>query len=125
MKSESETKNKRCTAKTEVYSRVVGFYRPVQQWNKGKKEREFEKSFDFKKYKVMEIIYKISQKAGEISGMPVRKIAILEKTNLSPKQLKDLYTKMVKDDLVTDQGESLTLTDFGGKYFEVFLKKDD
>jgi anaerobic ribonucleoside-triphosphate reductase len=22
----------------EVYSRVVGFYRPVSQWNKGKKE---------------------------------------------------------------------------------------
>ena len=38
MKSESETKNKRCTAKTEVYSRVVGFFRPVQQWNQGKKE---------------------------------------------------------------------------------------
>jgi ribonucleoside-triphosphate reductase len=28
----------KCTAKTEVYSRVCGFFRPVQQWNKGKKE---------------------------------------------------------------------------------------
>lgn len=28
----------RCSAKTEVYSRVCGFFRPVQQWNKGKKE---------------------------------------------------------------------------------------
>ncbi len=27
-----------CTARTEVYSRVVGFFRPVQQWNRGKKE---------------------------------------------------------------------------------------
>jgi ribonucleoside-triphosphate reductase len=25
-------------SKTEVYSRVCGFFRPVQQWNKGKKE---------------------------------------------------------------------------------------
>lgn len=25
-----------CEQKTEVYSRVVGYYRPVQQWNKGK-----------------------------------------------------------------------------------------
>lgn len=24
--------------KTEVYSRVVGYYRPVQNWNKGKQE---------------------------------------------------------------------------------------
>ena len=29
---------KKCPAKTEVYSRVVGFYRPVQQWNNGKRE---------------------------------------------------------------------------------------
>lgn len=25
-----------CKHQTEVYSRVVGYYRPVQQWNKGK-----------------------------------------------------------------------------------------
>lgn len=28
----------KCDGKTEVYSRVCGFFRPVQQWNKGKKE---------------------------------------------------------------------------------------
>ena len=28
----------KCGAKTEVYSRVVGFYRPVKQWNDGKQE---------------------------------------------------------------------------------------
>ena len=28
----------KCNQKTEVYSRVVGFYRPVQQWNDGKQE---------------------------------------------------------------------------------------
>ena len=28
----------RCNRKTEVYSRVVGYYRPIQQWNRGKKE---------------------------------------------------------------------------------------
>ena len=26
----------KCKARTEVYSRVVGYYRPVQQWNLGK-----------------------------------------------------------------------------------------
>ncbi len=29
---------KRCGKKTEVYSRVVGYFRPVQNWNAGKKE---------------------------------------------------------------------------------------
>lgn len=28
----------KCTAKVETWSRVVGFYRPVQQWNDGKQE---------------------------------------------------------------------------------------
>lgn len=31
-------RGKPCTGKTEVYSRVCGFYRPVQQWNKGKRD---------------------------------------------------------------------------------------
>ena len=27
-----------CSKETEIYSRVVGYYRPVQNWNKGKRE---------------------------------------------------------------------------------------
>ena len=27
-----------CKKETEVFSRIVGYYRPVQNWNKGKKE---------------------------------------------------------------------------------------
>ncbi len=40
-------KKKECGQATEVYSRVVGYYRPVQNWNKGKKE-EFEARKTFK-----------------------------------------------------------------------------
>ena len=40
-------KKKECGHLTEVYSRVVGYYRPVQNWNKGKKE-EFEARKTFK-----------------------------------------------------------------------------
>lgn len=36
-----------CGERTEVYSRVVGYYRPVQNWNKGKRE-EFEARKTFK-----------------------------------------------------------------------------
>ena len=31
----------KCSKKTEVYSRIVGYYRPVQNWNAGK-QQEFE-----------------------------------------------------------------------------------
>ena len=27
----------KCGQKTEIYSRVVGYFRPVSKWNKGKK----------------------------------------------------------------------------------------
>jgi len=38
----------KCGAKTEVYSRVVGYFRPVNNWNKGKQE-------EFKDRKTFEI----------------------------------------------------------------------
>ena len=34
----SERKKNVCGQPCEVYSRVVGYYRPVQNWNKGKTE---------------------------------------------------------------------------------------
>jgi ribonucleoside-triphosphate reductase len=37
----------KCDKNTEVYSRVVGYYRPVQQWNIGKAQ-EFEDRKVFK-----------------------------------------------------------------------------
>lgn len=40
----------KCDANTEVYSRVVGFMRPVQQWNKGKQE-EFKERVEFDTHK--------------------------------------------------------------------------
>lgn len=34
----------KCKGKTEVYSRIVGYFRPVQQWNKGKKHEYFNRT---------------------------------------------------------------------------------
>ena len=40
----------KCGAKTEIYSRVCGYFRPVSNWNKGKKEEFKErKTFLIKK----------------------------------------------------------------------------
>ena len=36
----------KCNQKCEVFSRIVGYYRPVQLWNSGKKEEfRFRKEF--------------------------------------------------------------------------------
>ena len=37
---------KPCDKKCEVYSRVVGYYRPVQNWNNGKRE-EFKDRLEY------------------------------------------------------------------------------
>lgn len=37
---------KSCSKKCEVYSRVVGYYRPVQNWNNGKRE-EFKDRLEY------------------------------------------------------------------------------
>ena len=41
-----------CGQKTEVYSRIVGFYRPVARWNKAKQEEFTER----RTYKVDEFV---------------------------------------------------------------------
>lgn len=33
-----------CAAKTEVWARVCGFFRPVRQWNKGKRQEYQERT---------------------------------------------------------------------------------
>jgi len=40
------TLENKCSQNTEVYSRVCGFFRPVQQWNKGKQE-EFDQRREY------------------------------------------------------------------------------
>ncbi|MFH1172582.1 MAG: anaerobic ribonucleoside-triphosphate reductase [Nanoarchaeota archaeon] len=30
--------NEKCNKETEVYSRIVGYFRPIKNWNDGKKE---------------------------------------------------------------------------------------
>jgi ribonucleoside-triphosphate reductase len=37
--------NKSCNARCEVYSRVVGYFRPVAWWNKGKKAEWKDRKF--------------------------------------------------------------------------------
>jgi hypothetical protein len=38
--------DKTCARRCEVYSRVVGYYRPVQNWNNGKRE-EFKDRLEY------------------------------------------------------------------------------
>lgn len=44
--------SKQCGKNTEIYSRVVGYYRPVQNWNEGK-QQEFEERMVYSEEKAM------------------------------------------------------------------------
>ena len=59
MNNEDKIKDNRCKARVETFNRVVGFMRPVQQFNKGK-QAEFHdrKMFNLKKAKNNEIAWK-------------------------------------------------------------------
>ena len=53
----------RCNERVEVFSRVVGYFRPVARWNDGKKE-EFCERKTFSEKKALEADFdKISEKA--------------------------------------------------------------
>lgn len=41
---QNETVNRKLVMPTEIYSRVVGYYRPVQNWNLGKKQEFTERN---------------------------------------------------------------------------------
>ena len=43
----------KCGMQCEIFSRVVGYHRPVQQWNKGKQE-EFKERVEFDECKCLE-----------------------------------------------------------------------
>lgn len=42
--------SKKCAKECEVYSRIVGYFRPVQQWNIGKRE-EFKDRLEYSEEK--------------------------------------------------------------------------
>ncbi len=45
-----------CGCKTEVYSRITGYYRPIQNWNDGKSQ-EFEHRVEYSAEKIASVIY--------------------------------------------------------------------
>ena len=45
--------NGKCNRETEVYSRIVGYFRPVKNWNDGKRE-EFVHRVTFNEKKALE-----------------------------------------------------------------------
>ncbi|MBQ7351410.1 MAG: ribonucleoside triphosphate reductase [Clostridia bacterium] len=70
-----------CGAKTEVYSRITGYYRPVQNWNDGKTE-EFKER---KTYDIASSKLKRAKEECECCGKEPQPLAIAENTLFTTK----------------------------------------
>ena len=63
----------KCNEKCEVYSRVTGYFRPVANWNKGKKEEFAErKNYKVQGFKGSRVQGSRTVVAGSISACPAR-----------------------------------------------------
>ena len=84
-----------CGVKTEVYSRITGYYRPVQNWNDGKTEEFKErKTYDIATSKLNHSSSDISLKCKECKEKQVEPFAVTENTLFGTKTCPNC--KMVK-----------------------------
>lgn len=93
-----------------------------------KKKREYlkksiEQKFESQRKKVLQIIYEIGKKADKTTGMPIRIMKILEEMNIMPKELKEIYESLEKDDLVYVKGDAIYLTDLGESYIDICMNR--
>jgi glucan biosynthesis protein len=56
-----------CGKQCEVYSRIVGYFRPVQNWNAGKQE-EFKDRLEYSEQKSLASATKVTEKLVEIKS---------------------------------------------------------
>jgi len=59
-----QTHCEKCGSETEIYSRIVGYFRPVRNWNVGKKE-EFKDRLEYAEKKSLKSQFKIKMIVGE------------------------------------------------------------
>ena len=73
---------KKCDAPMEVWTRVVGFYRPTNGFNKGKKEEfSMRKTFNLNKIETAREIEKIIERAESVERLQAQVNQILEEEN--------------------------------------------
>ena len=102
-----------CGKTTEIYSRITGYYRPVQNWNDGKSQ-EFK---DRRTYDVEHSVLKKEKKVEEVKEECVVKTAALDKPALftrktcpNCKMAKMLLDKKGFDYAIIDAEENVDLT---------------
>ena len=88
-----------------------------------KKCDQAQKDVHSQRNQLLETIYNIAKKVDKTAGMPVRKIKVIETLNMPPLVLTQLCQFLAKDEMIEESTEGISLTDFGSKYVEIFIKQ--
>ena len=91
-----------CGAKTEVYSRITGYYRPVQNWNDGKAQ-------EFKDRKVYNIAHSTLTHKGALPDMDAGMEAALEPPCCAPEEPAMLQDEEALTELQSDELNNVLL----------------
>ncbi len=91
-----------CGAKTEVYSRITGYYRPVQNWNDGKAQ-------EFKDRKVYNIAHSKLTHKGALPDMDAGMEAALEPPCCAPEEPAMLQDEEALTELQSDELNNVLL----------------
>lgn len=84
---------------------------------------KIEKIHEENRNKILDFVYnEVSKKREQTSAASTLKILILEKLNLSPSQLVSYLKELNRTKLVIESDESVALTSFGVRYYEIFIK---
>ncbi len=102
-----------CGQKTEVYSRITGYYRPIQNWNDGKTEEyKARKEYDIGNSKLTHGIASNLKEAPEVKIQPILNEKLLFATKTCPncKMAKMLLDKAGIKYTVIDAEEDIEMT---------------
>ena len=102
----------KCGARTEVYSRITGYYRPVQNWNDGKSEEfKMRQTYNIKNSKLKHGIKDDAAEENEACGPQVNEIMLFgTKTCPNCKMAKMLLEKAGISYKWVDAEENVELT---------------
>lgn len=73
------------------------------------------------KKKIITEIYKNAGRKRDKTGSEMEKVDLITKLNIFPKELYKHIQELVKDRLVIQSKDSVSLTTFGVEYYEVFI----
>jgi hypothetical protein len=85
----------------------------------------YERNIGGRKTKVLYSIWNLAQnKKGKVSGVPVSLLNVIDSTNIPPKEVHTIVSKLDADGVLSLNQQTVKFTKYGESYFDIkYLKK--